>query len=181
MEAFRRVFRRWRYIVIAGAVCMLIFAIATWLPNSRLLWALWSDSSISLVDKVLFPLRLLQSITTNFTAVSASYTILIALIAGINASLAVYLMRTRVLTGGSVVAGLSGLFTGSLGVGCASCGSLILTSFIGTAVGIGILAFLPLGGSEFGIAGVVLLSISTYLLAKQITKPLACYSTRFHE
>jgi len=43
--------------------------------------------------------------------------------------------------------------------------------FIGAS---GILAFLPLGGGEFGILGVILLTVSLYLTAKQIQNPMIC-------
>ena len=48
------------------------------------------------------------------------------------------------------------------------------TSLLGTAGGIGVIALLPLRGGEFGILGIVLLGIATYLLAKQISKPMVC-------
>jgi len=38
----------------------------------------------------------------------------------------------------------------------------------------GALAFLPLGGSEFGIIGVILLVVSIYIMSKQITNPAVC-------
>jgi len=174
MEALRIVSRNRNYCLLSVAASVVVFALATWLPNMRLLWAVWSDSSVAFVDKIILPMRLLGSISTNFTTISASYTILIALLAGINVSLAIYLVRTRVLDGGGVLASLSGLGSGALGVGCAACGSLVLTSLIGTATGVGLLALLPLKGAEFGIMGVALLGYSTYLLAKQIRKPLVC-------
>lgn len=174
MKALRLVFKNRNYVALTVSVIGIVFVLATWLPNLRLLWSVWSDASIALGDKIILPIRLLESITTNFTLLSAWYTILIALLAGINVSFAVHLTRTRVLTGGSVVAGLSGLFTGALGIGCAACGSLVIASLIGTATGVSLLAFLPLKGAEFGVLGVVLLSYSTHLLAKQITKPLVC-------
>lgn len=174
MNAFRTVFKNRNYFALSIGVSGIVFALATWLPNFRLLWSVWSDASVALADKIILPIRLLESITTNFTALSASYTILIALLAGINVSFAMYLVHSRVLSGGSLVTGLSGLFTGALGVGCAACGSLVIASLLGTATGISLLALLPLKGGEFGILGVALLGYSTYLLAKQITKPLVC-------
>lgn len=174
MKALRLVFKNQEYLGLAAVVSAVVFVLATWLPNLQLLWFVWSDASVALADKIILPIRLLGSITTNFTTISASYTVLIALLAGINVSLAVYLMRTRALSGGSALAGLSGIFTGTLGVGCAACGSVLLMSVVGTTAGIGLLGVLPLQGSEFGLIGVALLGYSTYLLAKQIRTPLVC-------
>ncbi len=163
-----------RSVAIVLPVVAFVFAFAVWLPNLRLLFSVWTDASISLADKFSLPISLLPSIATNFTPLSAAYTILIAILAGINAALIAHLIRARAMLGGSAAIGLSGVFTGALGVGCAACGSLIVTSLVGTVGGISLIALLPLRGSEFGILGVALLGYSTYLLAKQSTKPLVC-------
>lgn len=174
MKALLIVFKNRDYLALGVAVSVIVFALATWLPNIRLLWTVWSDSSVAFVDKIVLAIRLLESISTNFTMLSASYTILIAVLAGINAALMADLIRTRNVFKSGAGVGMAGMFTGMLGVGCAACGSLLLTSLVGTALGISLLAFLPLRGGEFGILGVMLLAYSTYLLAKQGTKPLVC-------
>lgn len=156
--------------LIAISVSVLVFVFAVWLPNLRLLFSVWIDTSVSLGDKIMLPASLLLSITTNFTSLSALYTIAIAILAGINAALIVELIRARQIFAGSATISASGIVAGALGIGCAACGSLILTALAGTVLGTGALTLLPLGGGEFGIIGVLLLGYSTYLLAKQITK-----------
>ncbi|RJQ34097.1 hypothetical protein C4568_03065 [Candidatus Parcubacteria bacterium] len=174
MRAILRIFTNVHSTLLALAVSLFVFVLAVWLPNLRLLFQVWTDASVSLGDKVALPINLLPSIATNFTPLSASYTIAIAILTGINVALIIHLIKTRGMLGQGTVVGASGIFTGALGLGCAACGSIILTSLVGTAGGVGILALLPLRGSEFGIIGVVLLGYSTYLLAKQINKPLVC-------
>lgn len=175
MEAFRMVFKNWRFAALAAVVSSTVFAVATWLPNARLLWSIWSDASLPIADKLTFPIRLLESITTNFTTLSALYTVAIALLAGINIAFITYLIRRQQeLSQSGAVVGTFGILSGTVGMGCAACGSLILTSLLGTVGGAGFAAALPLRGGEFGIIGVVLLGASTYFLAKQITKPLVC-------
>ena len=176
IQALQKVFAKPLFVLLALITSAAVFAFAVWLPNLRLLLAIWTDASVSFGDKLAFPISLLSSIATNFTLLPASYTIAIAFLAGINAALVIHLMRTqREFVGGGII-GASGIFTGALGLGCAACGSLILTSIVGTVGGIGVLALLPLRGSEFGIIGVLLLGYSTYLLAKRVTKPLVCES-----
>ena len=172
----REVFKNWSYALAALIISTLVFAVAVWLPNIRLLFSIWLDGTIPVTDKISLPLHLLESITTNFTVLSASYTIAIAILTGINISLIVYLLRMnqKRMTKGGMTAGVSGLIAGSLGMGCAACGSLILTSILSVVGGAGILAFLPLKGGEFGIIGVVLLGYSTYLLSKHINRPPVC-------
>src|SRR3989344_4815205 len=176
MKAFRAVFKSWTFAAVAITVSTIVFAVTTWLPNVRLLWSIWSDSSLPIADKLTFPIRLLESITTNFTTLSALYTVAIALLAGINIAFIAYLIgqqRERISQSGATAA-VFGILSGTVGMGCAACGSLILTSLLGTVGGTGLVVALPLRGGEFGIIGVVLLGVSTYFLARQITKPLVC-------
>jgi len=74
------------------------------------------------------------------------------------------------------VTGLSGLgmLCAFIGIGCASCGSLLLTALI-PLLGIGaFISILPFGGAEFSVLGIALLAISSYLLLRQIAKPMTC-------
>ena len=173
-SAFTMVFRKWQYVLLSGAIALVVFAFATWLPNLGLLLSVLTNPVVSLTDKVTLPLNLAGSIATNFTARAAFYVITSALLTGINVSLITfYLKRQRLSALGTTVGGL-GFVSGILGVGCAACGSLVIMSAFGTAIGASIIAFLPLKGEEFGIAGVLLLTVSAYFSAKQIAKPLVC-------
>ncbi len=175
-NAFKAVFKNQSYTLLTGIVALAVFAFAVWLPNIRLLFSLVTDSTVPISVKLTFPLRLLESITTNFSVLSASYTIAIALLTGINVAFIVYYVRRQKeqLSQAGMAVGTLGIMSGIFGMGCAACGSLILASILGTAGGTSILLVLPLKGGEFGIIGVILLGIATYLLAKQITKPMVC-------
>ena len=174
--AFSTVFKNWRYILLSACVAALAFAMATWLPNLDLLSAIEADPSVPLADKISLPISLLGSIMTNFTVLSACYTIAIAMLTGINVAFATYQIRrqrqgfSRTGAAASTLGVLSGVF----GLGCAACNSLLLASVLGIVGGAGLIPLLPLQGGEFGIAGVFLLVGATYFLARQITGPLVC-------
>ena len=71
-------------------------------------------------------------------------------------------------------ASLGGLASGFFGVGCAACGTFVLSpvlSFVGAS---GLIALLPFGGEEFGALGVAMLGFSLVLIARKIGAPLAC-------
>lgn len=175
-KALRTIFGNWRYVLLSGITAGFAFAVAVWLPNLKLLFSIFTDPRVSVIDKLTLPVNLLGSIASNFSMLSASYTIVIAILFGINVSLIIYnlkLEKLRFLGAGGAVSGL-GTVSGVFGIGCAACGSLILTSVFGTVAGAGIGAFLPLKGGEFGIIGVMLLSAATYLLARQVSKPTVC-------
>lgn len=176
-QALRKVFRKPIYALIALITSFTMFALAVWLPNISLIVSVMSHPGISLSDKLNLPVSLLGSIATNFTLLSASYTIAIAILVGINTAFIVYVIRRQrsALPKTGAAAGMVGVASGILGAGCTACGTIILTSVLATFGGAGALAFLPLRGGEFGILGVILLLASFFLLAKQITSPPLCY------
>ena len=175
VNAFIIVFRNKRYALLAGVVALIVFAFAVWLPNIRLIFSIITDSTIPVYLKLTFPIHLLESITINFTTLSASYTIVIAILFGIDMAMLSFFLRTRIagVKQSGIATGFFGIASGILGMGCAACGSFILTSVLSLVGASSILAFLPLKGEEFGIIGVILLLASLYLTAKQIPALLA--------
>lgn len=175
LEALQKVFRKPGYVILALVVSALVFVLAVWLPNIRLVAGIVISPDVPFVSKVQLPLSLLGSIGTNFTLLSATYTIVIALLFGMYIAMITYFLKRRIkeVGQGGVATGFLGITSGVLGVGCAACGSFLLTSlsFVGAS---GVLTFLPLGGSEFGIIGAVLLAVAVYMTAKKIIDPLVC-------
>lgn len=173
---FKKVFSRIRYVVLAAVLAGLVFTFAAWLPNLKLIREVTFNSNASTVEKINFLYSLLGSIQTNFSAVSASYTIAIAALFGINVALLVYYFRTRrvaqSLSGATLSAG--GLISGVFGIGCAACGTFLLTSLLALFGAGGLLTLLPFGGEEFGFLGVGLLAYSVYLTSNKIMEPLVC-------
>lgn len=175
-QALQKVFRKPIYVVLALVVSASAFVLAVWLPNIRLVAGVVSSPDVPFVSKIQLPLSLLGSITTNFTLLSASYTIAIAILFGIYIAMTIYFLKRRIKeVGQSVIAtGFLGIGSSVLGVGCAACGSFLLTSILSLVGASGALALLPLGGSEFGIIGVILLVISINITSKQIRNPAMC-------
>jgi hypothetical protein len=133
-------------------------------------------TGIPLSERISLPISLLGGIATNFTALSASYTITIAVLFGLNLSMVVYFLRRKIVEvkQSGIATGFLGVTSGVLGTGCAACGSFLLTSIFSSFGASGVLTLLPFGGGEFGILGVILLLTSLYLTAKQIQNPAVC-------
>lgn len=171
-----KVFKDVRYVLLASGVAIVVFAFAVLLPNNKLLAQIIPDHDITIGAKTNLILSLFGSIQTNFTILSASYTIAIAILFGINVALFIHYIRKQ-KTGVSKingVAGIGGLVSGIFGIGCAACGTFILTWVLGLVGAVGLLTFLPLGGEEFGIIGVILLVISIRMIVKKLTEPQTC-------
>jgi hypothetical protein len=175
-QALQKVFSKAAYLLIAFIASAIMFTFAAWLPNIRLIVSVIGSPYVSFSQKLGIPISLLGSITTNFTLLSASYTIAIAILFGINLAMIVFFLRRKIteVRQSGITTGFVGIASGMFGVGCAACGSFLLTSGLSLVGASGILAFLPLAGAEFGILGVILLSISIYLTAKQIQNPNIC-------
>lgn len=175
LDALQKVFRKPAYVVLALLVSASVFVFAVWLPNIRLVAGIVISPDVPFWSKLELPLSLLGSIGTNFTLLSASYTIVIAILFGMYVSMATYFLKLRIkeVGKGGVATGFLGITSGVLGVGCAACGSFLLTSLSLVGAG-GVLAFLPLGGSEFGIIGAILLTLAVYMTAKKIVDPQVC-------
>lgn len=177
--AFRAVFIHPSYIALAGALALLAFLFAVWLPNLGLITDLFATSSAPLAVKSKVAMSLLLGIGTNFSVLSAVYTIAIAALFGINVAMVAYILRRQRRTPGNkeVAAGFGAAASGAFGIGCAACGSFLLStalSFFGAA---GAVALLPLRGGEFGILSVVLLILSLLLISKKVATPIICKSS----
>jgi hypothetical protein len=175
----RQVFAEGRYVLLAATTGLVVFILATWLPNLGLVWQIAVSTTVPLADKVNVLTSLIGSIGTNFTVFSAVSTVAIAALFGANLAMMIYFFRLRRQLSeqsgqAGVAASLGGLASGFFGVGCAACGTFVLSpalSFVGAS---GLIAFLPFGGEEFGALGVGMLGFSLILTAKRIGEPVVC-------
>lgn len=174
--AFWEVFARPSYIALAGVLAILTFLLAVWFPNLGLIVEVFSGSNAPLAARLGIALSLLGGIGTNFSLLSAGYTVAIAVLFGITAAMIAYLLKKRRVAGAgqNIALGSGGMASGILGIGCAACGSLILGAALPSAGAAAALAALPLNGEEFGILSVVLLFVSLLLVSKNIAESIAC-------
>lgn len=178
--ALGQVFARSSYIALAGALAIIAFLLAVWFPNLGLIDEVFRGSNAPFAAKLGIALSLLGGIGTNFSLLSAAYTVAIAVLFGINAAMIVYLLRQKrtEAAGQNIAIGSGGVASGVLGIGCAACGSLISGAAFLALGGTGALALLPLNGGEFGILSVALLVVSLSLVSRTVAEPIACRLAR---
>ena len=174
--AFARVFVHPAYLALAGALAVLAFLLAVWFPNFGLIAEVFSSSNAPPAASFGIALSLLGGIGTNFSLLSASYTIAIAVLFGLNLAMIAYFVKQRraAPAAKSIAVGSGALASGIVGVGCAACGSLVLGVVLPSLGAAGALAALPLNGEEFGILSVAMLLASLLLVSKNIAGPIAC-------
>lgn len=171
--ALARVFAFPAYLALAAAAALAAFLLAVWFPNLGLIAEVFRGSEVPLGAKLGIAISLLGGIATNFSLLSAGYTVAIAVLLGASTAMIVYLLQQGRLAsaGRNIAVGSGGAASGALGIGCAACGSLVLGAAAPFA---GALAALPLAGAEFGIASVVLLSASLLLVGRSIARASTC-------
>jgi hypothetical protein len=174
----RQVFSEGRYVVLASAAALVTFVMTTWLANLNLVWEIAISNSMALGQKFKILAALIGSIGTNFTVFSALMAITISILFGVSLALVVYDLRywraARGASAGATAAGLSGLMSGLLGIGCAACGSFLLSPVL-VFLGLGtLLPLLPLGGEELGLVGIAMLVMVIILYARRIGRQGAC-------
>jgi hypothetical protein len=176
IQALQKVFRNPAYVALALFISVSIFVFAVLLPNIRLVAGVVSSPNVPLLNKFELPFSLLGSITTNFTVLSATYTIAISILFGMYIAMAVYFLRRKIkdIKQSGMAIGFLGIASGVLGVGCGACGAFLLTSLLSTFGIAGIISYLPFDGGEFGIIGVILLIASIHITAKKIMSPQVC-------
>ncbi len=174
--AFGQVFTYPAYIALAGVLAILAFLLAVWLPNLGLMAQVFSDSNAPLEAALGIALSLVGGIGTNFSLLSAGYTIAIAVLFGLTIAMITYFVKQRrvAAAGKSIAIGSGAMLSGIVGIGCAACGSLVLGVVLPSLGAAGALAVLPLNGEEFGILSVALLLASLSLISKNIAESIAC-------
>lgn len=175
-EAGGQVFRNPAYITIAGTLAVAAFLFSIWFPNLGLIGEVLQTSSASVGTKVNFLASLVGGITTNFSVLSAGYIVLISSLFGVNVAMIIYYLRQKraFVSKRELTVGAGGIASGVLGIGCAACGSFLLSSTLSLASASGAVALLPLKGGEFRIVSIALLSTSLYLIGRKIIEPLIC-------
>ncbi len=173
IRSISTVLRKPPYAIIAIAATLLFLLVASWLPNRALLRYILGSGAFSLADKLSF-LFSLKGLTINATKLSLSLLISTAILFGINIALLSYYLKKRASLERAAGASTLGILGSLMGVGCASCGSVILASLFGFAASATVTGALPFKGLEFSAAGLFLVAFSTYFVARKIARPLVC-------
>ena len=163
-----------KYLTVAIVVSLMVIVFAAWLPNLHLIAKTMTSSTMTLWQKTNLLTGLLGSLQTNFTPLSRLITLTSASLAGVQVSLLVFYLKQTARIQQTMGMSTLGVATSMLGVGCASCGSVVLTSLIGFGSATAVLSFLPFRGQEFGFLGIGILLFAIYLTIKKINDPLVC-------
>ena len=176
VEAAKEVFARPAYLGLAAAIALAAFVAMLWLPNYKLIGAVFATPEVALPVKVELLWSLLGGLATNFDAVAAFSAVAVPLLFGIDIAMIVYFLgekRAR-LPRGEIAASAGGAVSGAVAAGCAACGSFLLITILSFFGATGALALLPLRGGELGLLSMALLLLSIFLIARRVVAPAVC-------
>lgn len=166
--------KNWQYVILALTASVLIFLFAVWLPNFSFIGEIITSQYFGTSEKIEILFSSLKAFKTNLMPLSRIILVTISLLFGLNISLFVFYLKRRIKLQKEAGLSVGGIIAGMVGIGCASCGSFILTSLFGMSASVAFLGLLPLGGHEFGILSIAILGYSIISISKKIQEPLVC-------
>ncbi len=174
LAASKKVIRRPGYLIFGIAAGGALLLAAIWMPNFSFIGSTVTSPSLSFGEKASILVSSLSALNTNFTPLSRILTIVLAALFAVDATFLALYFRTRFRLERSAGMSVGGIVLGMLGVGCASCGTVALSAFLGAGATAGFLNILPFKGEEFGILGAILMAFGIVLTARKIAQPIVC-------
>lgn len=162
-----------RLVIIISTILFLFLLLLV--HNGRATYDVLNFETIPFSKRIAVALPTLFNITNMFTVGALILAILGSFLGGINLSLAYTYIRLRgqIILHSGLYSGV-GLLLAFFGVGCAACGTALLSVILGFFGFSAMLRFLPYQGLEIGYIGLIFLCIATYTLAHKVAVPNVC-------
>ncbi|MFB6173768.1 MAG: hypothetical protein ABEI39_03920 [Halobacteriales archaeon] len=145
-----------------AATALSVFVVS---QNLTLVLDVVVGGSLPLEARLSVLLGLYPFLGTSFGPAAGAMLVVVAVLVGLDIALVTYHVREHGLSaregGGSAV----GVLLGTLGAGCAACGSAVLAGLLSLAGAAGGLTLLPLEGLEFSLLAAASLVLSIYWMA----------------
>jgi hypothetical protein len=143
--------------LVAAAIALTGFVLSGNLPTVRDVLAGRVPAGI-LAE--LFPF-----VGTSYGPLTGSTVALVALLVGVDIALVAYHVREHRLSAEGGGGSLLGVVLGTLGAGCAACGSAVIAGLLSLFGAAGLVTLLPLDGLEFALLALVTLLLSIHWVA----------------
>lgn len=151
-----------------------VLFVEIWAINWRFLVDVIFGADHSFMQKIAVLGTTGESFKSSFPLLAQIAMLALAILAGIYISLFLYYLLNHYRMNKAAGLGVAGSLLGSLGIGCGACGSIVLSSLLGAGTSASILSVLPLDGLEFSFAGIAILAVAIFVLARELHNGLAC-------
>lgn len=148
--------------ILSTVVALSLFVLS---QNITLVMDLIVGGSLPLDSRLVILTELYPFVGTDYTLATGSLLVATALLIGVNVAMAIYHFRENGVGVESGGGSLLAVVLGTLGAGCAACGSAVLVALLSVFGVTASLTFLPLEGLEFALLALVVVALSIYWLA----------------
>ena len=173
-KVLRDAYARPSSFITTLAVAITVILIAIILTNYSLLKFTIASGLFDTNAKIRILAANFGSFRANISILEQIIIVISAILAGINISVLAHYIKERVSINRAMGMSTVGIIGSFLGIGCASCGSVLLISILGLTSAGKFISFLPLKGAEFGIASILILLASLIIIARKVSSPLVC-------
>jgi hypothetical protein len=170
----KTVFSRPFYITVAVVIGVIFFISNLWLINYEYLSFVIFNDLLGVGAKLKLAFNIPDLLRIRFGNLDLFLSLTISILLGINMSSLWYFFKKQMAVSKELSSSLIGAIVSALGLGCASCGSVVISSVLGIGASSAFIGVLPFGGNEFGILGILILLYSIYAIAKKIDNNFAC-------
>lgn len=150
-------------VALVGAGLGLTLFVAT--QNLRPILDLVLGGPLPLADRVTVLLGLYPFLGSIYGPVTGTLLLVLAALIGVDVAMVVYHLREHGLSAREGSTSVAGLVLGTLGAGCAACGTAILAGLLSLFGATGLVTLLPLEGGELSVLAIVVVVLSIYWLA----------------
>lgn len=131
-----RIFAGPKYVFFAITLFVLMLTTSVWLVNLPVLIHIFSQSSLTFIEKLLFLLSGYQNYFENLGNIQALTGLALALLVGVIGAVIIFLIKKESSTKGAKGAGAAGLLA-VISSGCVACGTGLLAPFLGASLSTG--------------------------------------------
>jgi hypothetical protein len=149
--------------VLTGVLALTVFVVSQNLP---LFLDLVVGGSLPLENRLRILLELYPFVGGNFAPGAGLALVLVAALTGVNVTMVVYHFREHGVEVREGSGSLLAVVLGTLGAGCAACGSAVLVSLLSLVGVTGGVTVLPFDGAGFLVLAAVVILLSIHWLAR---------------
>jgi hypothetical protein len=163
------VLKRPRWLVMMVAASGVVIGVMLWIFNLNLLAYIWLESGLPLGDKVMFVFQGYGGLVTNFDSAAAATLLTFGLLMGVNVAMLGFVLSGKGRQQAGQGGGKSGvaLVAGTIGAGCAACGTGILGPALAAVGASGSISLARTVGVLANLAGIGLVTYSIFGLGQQ--------------
>ncbi|GAA0464150.1 hypothetical protein MUK72_08440 [Halococcus dombrowskii] len=148
--------------LVAALVGLTLFVLSQNLPLAGFLLS----GALPLGNRLVILAEQYPFVGTNYGTFQGVLLVVTALLVGLDVAMVVYHLREHALSAAQGTTSVAGVLLGTLGAGCAACGSAVLAGVLSLFGVTASLTVLPFEGLEFAALALVALVLSLFWLAR---------------